>query len=242
LRIRVGAKTDAGLVRANNEDSYLLHGRLFAVADGMGGHNAGEVASFVALRGLRQGSKEANFADEKALEEYFALLFAQINRDVYAQALLVPNYYGMGTTLTALGLCDAGYAFGHVGDSRLYLFRKGQLTQLTQDHSLVAELVQSGRLSETEALNHPLSNVLSRAIGVEPTVMVETGSGDVYAGDLFLLCTDGVFTVVEEDWIAGLLSQDRSPQGKAEQLVKRALEQGSTDNVTAVVVQVDGSV
>ena len=107
----------------------------------------------------------------------------------------------MGTTLTALGLCDAGYAFGHVGDSRLYLFRKGQLTQLTQDHSLVAELVQSGRLSETEALNHPLSNVLSRAIGVEPTVMVETGSGDVYAGDLFLLCTDGVFTVVEEDWI-----------------------------------------
>ncbi|MCK9221411.1 MAG: Stp1/IreP family PP2C-type Ser/Thr phosphatase [Limnochordia bacterium] len=240
MRIRVGARTDTGLMRSNNEDGYLVREWLFAVADGMGGHSAGEVASYQALLGLSELCKTDGIpGDEGVLENHLRQVFERVNQDVHNQARACPGCDGMGTTLTAMGLTERGYAYAHVGDSRLYLFRDGLLTQVTSDHSLVAELVRNGTLSRAEAYDHPLSNVLSRAIGVEPEVKVETGQGEIYPGDVFLLCTDGIAGPVEDRWVSSLLSEELSPQSKAEKLVERALELGSTDNVTAVVVQVD---
>ena len=236
MKLKIGATTDVGQVRTSNEDSFLVDERLglFAVADGMGGHSAGEVASFTALEALR-----AAIASQKNLEQAIAVA----NEAVYEKASQDESLEGMGTTMTAFTLGPDGTPIvGQVGDSRAYLLRDGQLSQLTQDHSLVEELVQEGTITQEQADVHPQRAIITRALGIEPTVEVDVFSTPVRTGDRLLLCSDGLTSMIRPEQISRILQLEEDPAHAAESLVDAANEAGGEDNVTAVVIDiVDGS-
>ena len=233
---RAGAATDKGMVRANNQDSQLvLDGRLFAVADGMGGHRGGEVASATALDALGDAWSEATAAALRA-----GVVGA--NEAVFAKASHDPELRGMGTTLTVLALVvdEAGQerlAIANVGDSRAYRLTD-QLVQVTDDHSLVESLVRQGRLTAEEAVTHPQRNILTRALGIEPQVEVDVWVLSPVPGDRFLLCSDGLFNEVEPDVITSTLRALADPTQAANELVRLANEGGGRDNITCVVVDI----
>jgi PPM family protein phosphatase len=229
--------TDAGKVRRNNEDSLLVgEGKdetLFAVADGIGGFEAGEVASRIAIDVL--GELEPGSSFEEAIGE--------ANRRILAAGRGDERLSGMGTTVVAVrfgGTHEEPVAeVAHVGDSRAYLLRSGSLSPVTEDHSLVAELVRSGDLTRAQAAEHPQKNLITRALGAEDDVEVDTAVLAVEAGDRFLLCSDGLTDMVPEDRISEILSESPSdPERAARRLLSAALEAGGTDNVTVVVVDV----
>jgi len=237
--LRWGAVTDTGRVRANNQDTPLAVEGLFAVADGMGGHRGGEVASQVAVRALEDGFLERRA--ESLLEAVH-----QANEKVFERAGDDPELRGMGTTLTAVALVhspdegDEGdvLVVVNVGDSRTYLFRDNELEQLTEDHSLVEEMVRSGRLTPEEAEGHPQRNIVTRALGIEPEVDVDWLTVAPYAGDRFVLCSDGLFGEVDDGGIAAVLRRLEDPTDAAQELVRLANEGGGRDNITVVVVDV----
>src|SRR5918997_4384908 len=183
--------TDTGRKRRHNEDSFVVAPPLFAVADGMGGANAGEVASGLAVETLRQES-----ADDSAGERFVVSLIQEANRRVYQRQSDDETASGMGTTMTVALVEDGIVRFGHVGDSRAYLYRDGELRQLTDDHSLVGELVRSGKLSPDDAEKHPQRSVITRALGTDPDVDVDTYDVETKSGDLFILCSDGLYSMV----------------------------------------------
>jgi serine/threonine protein phosphatase PrpC len=229
--------TDAGKVRRNNEDSLLVgEGKdetLFAVADGIGGFEAGEVASRIAIEVLSELGPGSSF--EEAIGE--------ANRRILAAGRGDERLSGMGTTVVAVrfgGTHEEPVAeVAHVGDSRAYILRSGDLSPVTEDHSLVAELVRSGDLTRAQAAEHPQKNLITRALGAEDDVEVDTAVLAVEAGDRFLLCSDGLTDMVPEDRILGILTQSPSdPERTARRLLSAALEAGGTDNVTVVVVDV----
>jgi PPM family protein phosphatase len=229
-----GARTDTGRVRRANQDTALVGERLFAVADGMGGHAAGEVASQVAVETLKTiGEPTAD-----GLVDGVRLA----NRAVYDRSVENPEYRGMGTTLTALALVEEDgedrIDVVNVGDSRAYLYRDGELTQLTQDHSLVEDMVRGGQISPEEAREHPQRNILTRVLGIEPDVEVDTVPVVPYTGDRFLLCSDGLVNEVEDNRIASVLRRLSDPDEAATELVRMANEGGGRDNITCVVVDV----
>lgn len=187
-------KTDPGRVRRRNEDAFVVDPPLFAVADGMGGAQAGEVASRLAAAAFR----EYREADELVPEERVAAIIKEANRRIYDRARTDSEVSGMGTTVTAALLGDGRIVIGHVGDSRAYRIRDGRLEQLTEDHSLVADLMRSGRLTPEEAEGHPQRSVITRALGTDPDVDVDTLVVEAEAGDLFLLCSDGLSTMVSD--------------------------------------------
>jgi protein phosphatase len=233
----VGAATDKGRVRSNNQDSKLVvDGRLFAVADGMGGHRGGEVASAVALETL-----EANVGAPTTTATLLAGV-AVANEAVYAKAANEPELRGMGTTLCIVAPVDVDgderVAVVNVGDSRVYLLRGDAFEQLTDDHSLVESLVRQGRLSGSDAETHPQRNILTRALGIDARVEVDSWELPAVTGDRFLLCSDGLFNEVGTDQIAATLRQLTDPQQAADELVRMANEGGGRDNITAVVVDV----
>lgn len=232
---RWGARSDTGRVRAGNEDSLLAVDGLFAVADGMGGHQAGEVASHMAIETLRSVFGAAStdalvHAVEKA------------NRELVVRSDADPDLRGMGTTICAIAAVDSGGrdAIGvvNVGDSRLYLLSEGAMTRITDDHSLVATLVRQGRLTEQEALTHPQRNILTRALGVDAAVLVDSWELVPVIGDRYLLCTDGLFNEVDEARIAATLRRLADPDEAARELIRLANEGGGRDNITCVVVDV----
>ena len=232
---RWGARSDTGRVRQGNEDSMLAVDGLFAVADGMGGHQAGEVASHVAIETLRSlfGAASTDalvHAVEKA------------NRELVSQSEANPELRGMGTTICAMAIVDSSgrdvIGVVNVGDSRLYLLSEGALTRITDDHSLVATLVRQGRLTETEALTHPQRNILTRALGVDATVLVDSWELVPVIGDRYLLCTDGLFNEVDESRIASTMRRIADPDEAARELIRLANEGGGRDNITCVVVDV----
>jgi protein phosphatase len=233
---RAGAATDKGRVRANNQDSQLvIEGRLFAVADGMGGHRGGEVASALALESLAGSWREATTA---ALRQSVA----GANEAVFGRASIDPELRGMGTTLTALALVvgDDGaerLAVANVGDSRAYRLR-GDLEQMTEDHSLVESLVRQGRLTAEEAVTHPQRNILTRALGIEPQVEIDLWEVPAVPGDRYLLCSDGLFNEVEPAVIAATMRKLADPTEAALELVRLANEGGGRDNITCVVVDI----
>lgn len=237
--LRWGAATDAGRVRANNQDAPLAVEGLFAVADGMGGHRGGEVASQVAVRALEDGFLEPRA--ESLLEAVH-----KANEAVFVRASDDPDLRGMGTTLTAVALVegtdeddeDEVLVVVNVGDSRTYLFRDNELDQLTEDHSLVEEMVRTGRLTPEEAEGHPQRNIVTRALGIEPEVDVDWLTVAPYTGDRFLLCSDGLFGEVDDGGIASVLRRLEDPADAARELVRLANEGGGRDNVTVVVVDV----
>jgi PPM family protein phosphatase len=228
--------TDAGRKRRRNEDSFVHAPPLFAVADGMGGAQAGEVASRLAAAAFR----EFHDADDLDPEERVATIIQEANRRIYERAKSDAQASGMGTTITAALVTGNGVAVGHVGDSRAYRLRNGQLEQLTEDHSLVADLVRSGRLSPDEADSHPQRSVITRALGTDPHVDVDTFTAEAEPGDVFLLCSDGLTTMVGDDEIAETVARSSTLEEATKALVKAANRAGGEDNVTVVIFRLEG--
>jgi PPM family protein phosphatase len=228
----MGAATDVGRVREGNEDAFLVDDAmgLMAVADGMGGHRAGEVASATALEALR-----AAITSGRPLRESIE----DANEAVFTKSLTDNSLRGMGTTLTAGTLVTGGTVLvGHVGDSRAYLLHDGELRQITDDHSLVEELVREGRLTADEAAVHPQRSIITRALGVDASVEVDVYPVELAAGDRLLLCSDGLTGMVQADEIAAILRRESDPTRAATQLVDAANQAGGEDNITVVVVSV----
>ncbi len=234
--LRAGAATDVGMVRATNQDNLLVATPLFAVADGMGGHAAGEVASEVAVHALEDAYDGMGEGSSDGLGE----ATRAANRAVWDRAQADPDLRGMGTTLVALAFVDDDerLAIANVGDSRAYRWREGHLEQLTTDHNLVQELVDEGLVTEEEAPFHPQRNVVTRALGVDPDVDVDMIEAVPRLGDRFLLCSDGLGLEVEEDEVAAVLGQVADPGEAAHHLVREARDNGGKDNITVVVVDV----
>jgi PPM family protein phosphatase len=240
-RLRVGSATDTGQVRSKNEDAALIGDAVFAVADGMGGHAAGDVASQVALEAFDSSTSGGVDDEEDVVEAVRAA-----NQAVLDRADDEPELAGMGTTLTALALVPGPedgsrpgeLVIANVGDSRAYLFRDGDLTQLTRDHSLVEDLVQEGRLSPEEARSHPQRNILTRVLGNDPDVEPDVFRADPVRGDRYLLCSDGLSNEVDEERTASVLRRLADPDDAARELVRLANENGGRDNITVVVVDV----
>ena len=233
---RAAGVTDTGRRRLRNEDAFVCEPPLFAVADGMGGARAGEIAARLAATALEESPAGA------AGEEALVALIVEANRRIWEQAVSDPAKTGMGTTVTAaLVDTEAGtVAIGHVGDSRAYRVRNGVLEQLTTDHSLVAELVSSGVLTQEEAERHPQRSAITRALGTEPTVDVEAFTVVAEPGDLFLICSDGLPTMVTDDQVgAAILSAAFEPSAAAEALVAAANARGGEDNITVVLFELE---
>jgi PPM family protein phosphatase len=235
--LRWGGATHAGRVRSTNEDNYMARDDvgLWVVADGMGGHQGGDVASAIACETLGR-----SFADHTV--DGLIEAIERANEAVYEASAGDPELTGMGTTMVALALVDEHgdelLAVANVGDSRVYRYSIGQLEQLTNDHSLVADLVREGTLSPEEAAVHPQRNIVTRALGVNDRVPVDTLTVEPVAGDRFLLCSDGLFNEVPEPGIAAVLHRVADPREAADELVRLAGEGGGRDNVTVVVVDV----
>jgi protein phosphatase len=232
---RAAGKSDPGRKRRRNEDSYVCEPPLFAVADGMGGAQAGEVASQLAAAALREGDGGEGDAQERVVA-----LIQEANRRVWQRANEDASASGMGTTVTAaLVEPDGSVTFGHVGDSRAYILRGEKLEQLTDDHSLVAELVRRGELSPQEAETHPQRSVITRALGTDPDVDVDTFAVTAVAGDVFLICSDGLSTMVDDETMRTTLAQNRADlDAAAKALVAAANRGGGEDNITAVLFEV----
>jgi len=229
-------RTDPGRVRRRNEDSFVLDPPLFAVADGMGGAQAGEVASRLTAAAFR----EYHEADDLAPDGRVQAIIQEANRRIYERARSDSEVSGMGTTVTAALLTGGRVTLGHVGDSRAYRIRNGALDQLTEDHSLVGDLMRSGRLTPEEAEEHPQRSVITRALGTDPEVDVDTVTVDAEPGDLFLLCSDGLTTMVGDDDILGIVAAAPTLDDAARELVRAANTGGGEDNVTVVLFRVEG--
>lgn len=241
VRVVAYAATSKGLVREANEDSHLVGGAVFAVADGMGGHAAGEVASATALQPLSSLDGRV-FSDDGAATEALAAALEVANAEVFDRAAADPELRGMGTTLTAALIRDGRLHLAHVGDSRAYLLRDGELLPLTTDHTLVQQLIEEGRLSPGQAAAHPHRNVITRAIGVDASVQIDVLEPpmDLHPGDQVLLCSDGLTGVVDDADIAALLNSEEDGQRATQRLVDAANAGGGPDNTTVVLLRVTG--
>ncbi len=227
--------SDTGRRRRRNEDNYVVAPPLFAVADGMGGAQAGEVASKLAASALEAGDADGLSGLERVDE-----LIQEANRRIYDRSTSDPAASGMGTTMTVALVEGMTVALGHVGDSRAYLVRGDSMEQLTEDHSLVNELLKSGKLSAEEAQIHPQRSVITRAVGTDPDVDVDAFTIEAEDGDVFLICSDGLTDMVEDEDILDVLDRNRADLEKAvKSLVQTANKEGGEDNITAVAFRID---
>jgi protein phosphatase len=227
-------RTDTGRQRNANEDAYFARAPLFAVADGMGGAQAGEVASRLAAESFEPVQR-----GEEAPEAYLRAIARTANARIHRLAQTDSSRSGMGTTLTAAMVEDDEVSFAHVGDSRAYVFRDGELKLLTSDHSLVEELRRQGRLTSEQAEDHPQRSIITRALGPDREVEVDTMTYQARPGDVYLLCSDGLTTMVREDRIAAILSSARNLDEAVSRLVGEANEAGGRDNITVVAFRLD---
>lgn len=239
--LRVGATTDVGRVRAHNEDSALAEGSVFVVADGMGGHAAGEVASGIVVDTMRELVARDDLTSDDVPRQ---LLLA--NERIREAVSAHPEQKGMGTTATGIVLVTAGgsdhWVVFNVGDSRVYRWIDGTLSQLTVDHSEVQELVDAGVITEAEARVHPARNVVTRSLGTDYAYHADTWVLPPYAGERFVICSDGLTNELTDEQVREILQTNPDPQAAADELVRAALESGGKDNVTVVVVNLDGDV
>jgi protein phosphatase len=230
------ARTDTGRQRASNEDSHLARAPVFVVADGMGGAQAGEVASQLAVAHFAQDLAGAQ--DDEARERLVQAARAA-NAEIFALSETDSRRAGMGTTLTAAFVGSSEVLIAHVGDSRAYRWRDGELERITEDHSLVEELLRQGRLTAEEAEEHPQRSIITRALGPEPDVEVDTFAVGARDGDVYLLCSDGLTSMVSESAVADLLAGARDLEHAADELVSAALAAGGRDNVTVVMFAIE---
>ncbi|MGI9184555.1 MAG: Stp1/IreP family PP2C-type Ser/Thr phosphatase [Solirubrobacteraceae bacterium] len=227
-------KTDTGRQRRDNEDNAFARAPLFVIADGMGGAQAGEVASKLAVDAF-----QGELPRTGSTEERLAVRAQDANRQIYEMSRTEHERAGMGTTLTAVYVEDADLAVAHVGDSRAYLFRHGELGRLTQDHTLVEELVRRGKLTEEQAAEHPQRSIITRALGVDPEVEVDTRTYAGRAGDVVLLCSDGLTSMISEDEIVAILDGEPALDRAAERLIAAANEAGGRDNITVILFMLE---
>ena len=229
-----GSRTDVGCVREQNEDSLVVQPPLFVVADGMGGHAAGEVASEICVKTISECAPDRVDAEElgEAVE--------QANRDIINAALEGEGREGMGTTCTAAMLEANRLVIAQVGDSRAYLLHGGKLTQLTRDHSLMANMIEAGQITPEEARLHPSRSVITRALGNDPTMTPDLYEINVEDGDRLLLCSDGLWEALTPAAIRQILASPLSLGEKARALVRAAAENGSADNITACLCSCPG--
>lgn len=230
-----GSRTDVGCVREQNEDSLIVAPPLFVVADGMGGHAAGEVASEIAVNVIAQNAPEHPDGDE------LSAAVVEANRSIIDAAATGEGREGMGTTCTAAMLEGERLVIAQVGDSRAYLLHNGQLMQITHDHSLMAVMIEAGQITPEQARVHPNRSVITRALGNDPTTTPDIYEVNVEAGDRLLLCSDGLTGMVFDDDIKTTLKRIKDPQRCASQLVNEAIANGGHDNVTVIVVDVEGT-
>ena len=231
-------KTHVGKVRKNNEDYYYVDGcGLHVLADGMGGHLAGDVASksavdYVKNHFYRQPQLVAD------MPTYLTTIVSEVNTHIYNLAKSHDKYKDMGTTLIVAYVEDDRLYYAHVGDSRLYFYRDNQLVRLTKDHSLVEELLSAGEITPTEAQQHPQKNIITRAIGVSDKVEVDTGSQLLQPQDLFLICTDGLSNMLDDMHLKNMLNQESDIEKLADGLISEANKNGGADNITVVIGQI----
>jgi PPM family protein phosphatase len=226
-------RTDVGRQRSANEDDFVLAPPFFAVADGMGGAKAGEVASAMATE-VFEGESDSG----EPAEVQLARLLREANRRIYDLAVADESHRGMGTTLTAAKVTGDEISLAHVGDSRAYRMRDGELEQLTKDHSLVAELERSGQITAEAAEHHPQRSIITRALGPEPDVEVDTYTVTGREGDVFLLCSDGLTSMISDEEIGSILRSAESLDAAADALVRAANQSGGKDNITVVLFRV----
>ncbi|CDS53069.1 Protein serine/threonine phosphatase PrpC, regulation of stationary phase [Polaromonas sp. CG9_12] len=244
MMYEVFAQTDQGLVRKNNEDALAFDPKtgLCLLADGMGGYNAGEVASSMAVAFLRQEltawlSQPGSRASVRELRRAMETCVNQVNHSIFSAAWSNPDYAGMGTTLVAGVFLEARLVLGHIGDSRCYRLRGGVLHQITKDHSLLQEQVDAGLMTAEQALTSPHRNLITRALGVEDAVSVEINEHRVEPGDLYLMCSDGLSDMVLDPVIAAILNAAGTLQQKAAALIRVANDGGGRDNISVLLVQ-----
>lgn len=231
--MRVCQRTHQGLVRSSNQDSLLVDQGVYGVADGMGGHKGGETASRVAVQVVKNALRGKK-AEKRALE----VAVEAANRRIFDMARHDSALSGMGTTLTFLWEAEKCVHLCHVGDSRAYLLRGGEFRQITDDHSLVAELLRNNMISPDAARTHPYRNVITRAVGVDPVVTADIFTHDTQEGDLWLICSDGLTNMVPDETLASVLKEADSDETAADELLALALEKGGTDNITFVLCRI----
>ena len=249
VRLLYSARTDVGMIRSGNEDNFAVNAGgdrgLFIVADGMGGHAAGEVASEMAVQIIELELASIRDLEEKTSSEKVMDALRKANRNIHDRTITEVDKQGMGTTASVLLVNNNRYLIGQVGDSRVYLLRDGALKQLTKDHSYVQEQVDAGFLTPEQARYHPYSNVITRCVGASPDVQPDVYSGDVRVGDLFLVASDGLTGMVDDRRLQILLMSRAEPERKVHALISEANGRGGLDNITAIVIQIapddDGS-
>lgn len=234
--------TDIGLSRLNNEDVWaqMIQEQLFILADGMGGHRAGEVAANETVvqicKEIKQAAQESHSIEE--WKEILQQIIAKTNQHVFELSQSNPSYEGMGTTLCLALLTNKTLIHAHVGDSRIYRIRKGRLTQLTRDHSLKDDLIAKGELDESLALTFPYKNVITRAIGTQETVQPDIGESLLERGDIYLLCSDGLTDPVSDAEIHDIIDASSSAKEAAESLILAAKKAGGNDNITVIILMI----
>ncbi len=230
------AGTEIGKIRKVNEDAYLAEKNFFAVADGMGGHLAGEIASNISIKFLQKKFKKRSQLAK--LKEDLKNSFQEANSKIYQEANRSSEKKGMGTTLSAVFLQANNAIIAHVGDSRVYLFRHNKLHQLTEDHTLVADLIKEGLLREEEARTHPQRSVITRALGVNPNIDVEIIEKEINDEDVLILCTDGISSQISNEVIKEVILKSNHPEEMVKQLLVQANQAGGKDNATAIVIKI----
>ena len=230
------------MIRSGNEDNFAVsdwgNRGLFIVADGMGGHAAGEVASEMAVQTIERELQNLKDPHDDDAEDKLADALRKANRTIHDRTITEVDKQGMGTTASVLLLWESKYLIGQVGDSRVYLLRDGELQQLTKDHSYVQEQVDAGFLTPEQARYHPYSNVITRCVGASPEVEPDIYEGEVRIGDLFLVASDGLTGMVDDRRLQILLMSRAAPERKVHALIAEANGRGGLDNITAIVVQV----
>jgi protein phosphatase len=243
VHITVAGRTDVGIIRSGNEDSFLMvpDRGIFVVADGMGGHAAGEVASEMAVQLIAHELGSLRGLSDEQVAERMRHAIRSANAAIFQRTLKEHDKRGMGTTVTALTLFGGRFLIGQVGDSRAYLRRESKLTQVTKDHSYVQEQVDAGYLTPDQARSHPYSNVITRCVGANSDVVPDVYVGTARVGDLFLLASDGLTGMLEDYQLEEILSAPRMPQEQVDDLIAGANRQGGLDNITAILVRVDST-
>jgi protein phosphatase len=235
------ARTDVGVVRSGNEDNYLMLSDrgVFIVADGMGGHAAGEVASEMAVRIISREIGSLRGVTDDQAGERIQRAIVSANEAIFERTLSEHDKRGMGTTTTVLALLPGRYLVGQVGDSRAYLLRNGTFLQLTKDHSYVQEQVDAGLLTPEQARVHPYSNVITRCVGAGSEVVPDLYFGTLNAGDVLLLASDGLTGMLEDEQLARILEAGEGPQSWVDRMIAEANRRGGLDNITAIIVKIE---
>jgi PPM family protein phosphatase len=242
VKLLYAARTDVGMIRSGNEDNFTVDVNetrgIFIVADGMGGHAAGEVASEMAVQIVQRELTPVRTLENEDVVKLTAAALRKANRAIHDRTITEVDKQGMGTTASVLLLAGARYVIGQIGDSRIYLLRDGSFTQITKDHSYVQEQVDAGFLTPEQARYHPYSNVITRCVGASQDVEPDIYRGEVRGGDIFLVASDGLTGMVDDRRLAQLLGSGAQPERKVQALISEANGRGGLDNITAIIVQV----